>query len=391
MRAPLRFHLATAFLALVGVVGVATLVHTYYASSRLLLAASDEEFTHIARETREHVAGLFEPAPLQLDLLARHPVAEAASAAARLAELPVLAAALAANPDLAAIRIGYENGESFSVRRTAQGPVAEKGGRDPRLEPWYYRAPGSGEIVRTDLYAQPVTGDLAMTFSRRTGSGHGVVGVDIALGELSARLREHRVTPGSQIALADADGHVVGHPDTERLRRSDAAGGERRRLVSVFDLGQEPLAEVYVESHGRDRRSLLSLEGGRQWIGESRAVGADWGAPILVLLAVPRDEILVGARKVAGEQLTVGLVALALALPLVWLLARAVAAARAARRGSARDPRVRLRPPRAGPLAHHRSRRARARPTRCAPQSASFSTTAPHSPRRRAHLAAHAG
>src|SRR5262249_16919477 len=140
-------------------------------------------------------------------------------------------------------------------------------------------------------------------------------------GELSERLREYQLTPSTQVALIDRDGHAIAHPDPQRLsRQDDSMGG---RLASVFDLHDDALAEVFVESKGRDRRSLIGI-GERQWIGQSHVIDVGAGSPLLMLLAVPRDEILVGARAIARDQLLVGLLLLGLVLPVVWLLSRAL-------------------------------------------------------------------
>jgi HD-GYP domain-containing protein (c-di-GMP phosphodiesterase class II) len=357
---PLRVHLTTAMLLVVALVGALSAYHAYHSSSRLLLAASDETFAHIARETGAHLNGLLGPPRLQLELLARHPIAAAPDLAARLAAFPALAAALEGDPDLAAIHVGYDTGDYLAVRRQSDiggaggaatafvvDSVERRPGRepaavrlrldreqrilgrealasppDPRLQAWFYRSTAAAGLVRSDLYAEPGGAEINTAFSRRAPAAASVLRLDIALGELSRRLRELRVSPSAQIALIDLDGHVIAHPEPARL--APRPSGAHSRLASAFDLGQEALAEVYVESHGRDRRALVAADG-RQWVGESRRLGGSSGAPALMLLAVPQDELLVGARGLARDQLLFSLLGALLALPLVWLLARALA------------------------------------------------------------------
>ena len=352
---PLRVHLATAFLAVVGVVGLLGAWQSYHSSARLLLSASDETFSHIARETGAQLSALLSPPRQQLELLARHGIAAAPDLATRLASIEVLASALAGNPSLSAIHVGYDSGDYLLLRPLEARDEAayllesvERAGRaqpaaarlildahgrvlrrevidevppDPRAQPWYFRATPAAGVLRSDLYAEPGSAEVSTAFSRRAVSGAAVLRVDIALGELSTRLRETRASASAQIALIDLDGHVIAHPDSARLRRP--AGPGRARLLNVFGLEQEALAEVYVQSHGHDQRLEVEVDG-RQWVGEAHRLGGESGAPVLMLLAVPRDEILVGARDIARNQLLFGMLAACLVLPLVWLLSRAL-------------------------------------------------------------------
>lgn len=44
-----------------------------------------------------------------------------------------------------------------------------------------------------------------------------VIGADLTLDDLSATLASHRVTPNSQVVLADNDGNAVAYPESNRL------------------------------------------------------------------------------------------------------------------------------------------------------------------------------
>jgi hypothetical protein len=286
----LRVHLATAFLLVLGAVAAVTALHAYQASSRLLLSASDETFGHVARETGAHFSALLAPTRLQLELLARHGIATAPDLQARLRELPVLLAALEGNRSLSAIRIGYDSGDYFAVRRLADGFVAEsvenpragparaqrllldaRGGilrrepapgraYDPRSESWYYRATDAEGVLRSDLYGEPGSAEPTTAFSRRAMSGASVVRLDMALGELSARLAEQRVSDSTQIALLDMEGGVVAPVVGVGVAR--ARGPGRARLVTVFELdrgfGQQELRKARACRSSRRRISPRS-------------------------------------------------------------------------------------------------------------------------------------
>jgi HD-GYP domain-containing protein (c-di-GMP phosphodiesterase class II) len=320
----LRVHLAVAFVLVVALVAIVSAVQAYHASSRLLLSASGETFAHVARQTGAELAAILGPTRQQLELLARHPVTSARDRDGRLAQLEVLGAALQANRSLAAVHVGYDDGDYLVVRAERHGspqgarPDSTQPALDPRTEPWFYRASASG-VLRTDLYAEPGSGEVSTAFSRRAAAAPSVVRLDIALGDLSARLREQRVSPSAQIALIDADGHVIAHPENAALMRTGRTG--RPRLSTVFELGQEPLAELYERSHGREHRVAMEIAG-REWIGEARALRIEAGTDMVLLLAAPADELLLGARGIARDQLVLGLAAALVVLPLAWGFSR---------------------------------------------------------------------
>lgn len=355
---PLRVHITTAFVALTSAMGALTVYHTYQAGAHLVFAASEETFTHAASETSHQVRDLLAPAMLQIDLIARHAIAAAASRRDRFEALPFLAAALDGNASVAAVRIGYETGELLEVRRSAQAgadgvphgamyvvdEVVQSDARllayrsyldsafrkidatevleeirDPRFQRWFHEATAATRIVRTDMSILS-DGGVGTSLSRRTASGVSVVAVDLTLETLSARLRSHRLTPSTQIALIDRDGRVIAHPNRDRLVGPVDRHG-RPRLSVIFETGEDALGDLYRDAHGLDARLDLVAEG-REWIGVARVLLADIGEPVTLLLAVPRDELLIDARDLAHTQVLISLLIVALALPLSWLFSR---------------------------------------------------------------------
>ena len=360
---PLRIHIATLFVALITTAGLALVGYGYFATSRLLLSAGDEEFLHVADRTASHVRDLLAPARLLVQLLARHRLSGTASVSARLEALPLLTAALAEHPEISAVYVGFGTGDFFLVRSLhdaarqrlqappeavflVQSRSAAAGavpGRylfldahlrvlrdeprpdydfDPRTRDWYRQALLSAAPVRTSPYVFFTTREVGTTLAQRSADGRSVVGVDITLQDLSRHLAQSRVTPSARMALVDRQGLVIAHPDAGRLIRSTPGGGPGvTRLDDLADTALGPLFLSTANQEGRGTR--LEVEG-RAWIGMKRSIAADAGDPLLLLLAAPRAELVAEARGLAQRQLLIGLGVLGLTLGLVWMAARRI-------------------------------------------------------------------
>jgi len=87
---------------------------------------------------------------------------------------------------------------------------------DPRQRDWFKRARGDGGQITTAPYLFFSTQEIGTTLARRSGLTT-VIGADLTLDDLSATLASHRVTPNSQVVLADNDGNAVAYPESNRL------------------------------------------------------------------------------------------------------------------------------------------------------------------------------
>jgi sigma-B regulation protein RsbU (phosphoserine phosphatase) len=356
---PLRIHISTLFLALIAGAGLVVGGYGFVATSRLLLSAGDEEFLHVAERTTGQVRNLLAPGRLLVQLLARHRITRTASLEARLESLPFLATALAEQPHISAVYVGFSTGDFFLLRTLgdSRGSVvgappgasflvqsrARGEGRylfldatlsvikdeprpdyrfDPRARGWYLQAQATGAPVRTSPYVFFTTREVGTTLAQRSADGAAVIGADITLRTLSRELSGTRVTPSAQVALVDPEGFVIAHPRADRLVQSTPGGGAG--LVRLVDLGDPALASLVAADVPPDRGTPLSIDGHR-WVGVKRTIEADTGEPLTLLLAAPRDELVAGARGLAQRQVLIGLGVLGLTLGLVWLFARWIA------------------------------------------------------------------
>jgi anti-anti-sigma factor len=362
-RFPLRVHIATLFVALIAAAGLAIVGYGYRATARLLLAAGDEEFHHVAEHTAGQIRNLLTPARLLVDVLTRHPLTRAGTLAARLEALPLLTGALARHPEISAVYVGFGSGDFFLVRSLSaavrqgldapaeatflvqsvaasdtpapgryvfldpQLRVVRNDPRsdyrfDPRTRDWYRQALATATLVRTVPYVFFTTREVGTTLAQRSEGGATVVGADITLQELSRHLAQSRVTPSARITLVGRQGFVIAHPDAARLVRPGPGGGPG--LTRLGDLGDPVLERLLTTSGGAGRdHAEFSLDG-RAWVGLARPIEVEAGEPLTLLLAAPRDELVAGARGLAQWQLVIGLAVLGLAVGLVWLSARRI-------------------------------------------------------------------
>src|SRR4051794_22990552 len=116
-RAPLHVFLGTLFTLLIAAAGFTIGWYNYTQNRSLTIAAADNVFGIMVRETRAELDAIRKPADLLIDVLARARLGAAASFDERMKSIELLTAALAHEPELSAVYAGYDSGDFFLVRR----------------------------------------------------------------------------------------------------------------------------------------------------------------------------------------------------------------------------------------------------------------------------------
>jgi HD-GYP domain-containing protein (c-di-GMP phosphodiesterase class II) len=372
---PLRFHIATAFTALVLAIGVITAWLSYSRSSRLLETSAVSLATRSTREGGAELERVLAPVRGAVRLLALQPVVAAPSLATRMQWLDSFIEALRLTDTVVSYYIGYADGDFFLVRRVAPGNEAtfgappgtrfvvqsvERGGGeaepvsrfiylderlgrigsalrpqalafDPRVRPWYVAAMGAEGVARTDPYVFFTNGKIGSTVAVRARDRRAVVAADVELDALSQMLARQRVTPSSQVVLFDNAGRVMGRDNaTADVVARQPDGGVRPATLgelgdpalsrlATFDLGragQPGAPPVVAHAHVGGRAVMLTLA----------RLDLDDRLPVFLGFAIPTDELLGEARKLRNQTLLVTVVlimlAVLLALWLAYLIAR---------------------------------------------------------------------
>ena len=200
---------------------------------------------------------------------------------------------------------------------------------DPRPRPWFGTAFADSARHVTEPYTFASYDTLGITMSRRFGGEKpGVFGLDLTLDSLSDFLAEQSVSPEATLAIVDAEGRLLAHADPElvlRGQRGDA--GDRR--VHVSDLEDHVLSRMRaaLPKGGLRRDTHLRFDvDGREYLGAASPLDTASGAVNLLLVAAPVSDFIGPIERIQRDALIAGGVPLLLALPVIWLVSRRIAA-----------------------------------------------------------------
>ncbi|GAB2880521.1 phosphohydrolase [Uliginosibacterium flavum] len=366
LRIPLHVLAAAGSTFLLLMVALVLAWNSYRSTREVISSAVDESIRHVSRSLKDKIRGILLPAENQLELLAYHQITRATNLPERLQAVPMAAAVLASNPLMDAWYTGYANGEFIlyrslreaSLRQVYRAPAEaslmvqalslqgdgarlgeflfyDKAGRllrrerrptyafDPRERSWYTRAMQEQEAIITDPYLFYTTRQVGATLARQAKSGGAVVGADATLQDLGREIADLKITPGSLVAIIDADERVVALEDAKRLVAVENGGA--LRLAQVGDLAMPALSAAAALPADSVQR-LHYVQGSREWelISVPLALRAD-GRALRVLMAVPDEELFGEARKLLQRQLFITLGLIVLSVPAgFWLTQRIV-------------------------------------------------------------------
>ncbi len=359
-RFPLHVHISVLFTLLLLFTGVVLGLFNYQQTSRLIFSSSSTLFERIQHDVQRDLDNTYRPIRHLLSLLALNPATQADTLEQRLKMLPLFAQALRDNPKLASIYLGYEDGDFFMVRplrsemlkqrfnapdnaayqvwaidrssaRTESDYLFYDGSLnplnrrqnlsepyDPRVREWFKRARGNGGQITTAPYLFFSTQEIGTTLARRSGLTT-VLGADLTLDDLSATLATHRVTPNSQVVLADGDGNAIAYPESNRLLK-EVDG--KVSLVKVSELNPA-LGELLAGHLNEQDEGIIELARQR-WAMAHRHIQEGGPQGLHLALLVPEHELLAEAYRIRWQGALITLTTLLLCLPLGWLTSRLV-------------------------------------------------------------------
>ena len=366
-RITVRLEVLTASVVVLAMLLLTALV-TYQVSSsarQALVSASGDSAQRVSMLITERVQRIVNPADAIVGLLAYDPVTTATTLPQRLRRLPVLAALLEQNPLLSALYVGYPDGQflllrplhhpavrvqegvpenaAFLLQSIAQekGPGTPLVGRwsfydaqlkllstalrpeyqfDPRTRPWYQEAQHRRAQILTAPYLFFTTQELGITLSQPSAEGTAVLGLDVALSDLSREIGDLRPVPRTEIAVLDKDNRVLAYPDMSRVLQLD---GGQLRMRPLSELGVPSL--LAVQQLGVQPGKPLRFEvGGEEWLGQVQPLQSSRWRDWQLVMAIPTAQLLLDLNRNLRRQMWLLLALIGLLLPVGGMAGRRV-------------------------------------------------------------------
>jgi HD-GYP domain-containing protein (c-di-GMP phosphodiesterase class II) len=368
---PLHIHISTLFLTLIVAVCAVLAGIGYRLSSSLLESSAASLTSRISRETLLEMRLIIDPAQMATRLLSQQSVSTARSLVQRLESLPFLRLALDDSPALSSLYVGYDNGDFFLLGRIGHGSASESArapsaaryvvqsieratpvprgvfmyfddrlqllrqdnrpdyvaAYDPRQRPWFTQARKAAGLVETSPYLFFSSQRVGTTLAHSADGGRAVVGADILLHTLGEALARQKVTPTTAVVMVNGEGRVLAYEEPQRMVLGPAADGEHASLAQLDELGVPallPVLDAVRNMQGRQTATLAVTAAGKEWRASVDRLLLESAVPLYIVTAIPEDELLAGALRLARHSAFATLLVLLLTVPLTWWLAHAV-------------------------------------------------------------------
>ncbi len=359
----LHFTTSSLFITLIIVFGGILSWQNYKKTSEILIASGDQVFDQVNTQIALEFSAMRKSVKQAINYVAELPI-EKQDFLLEPKVLRVLSSVLENDTNLAAIQIGYPDGNFFIIRpvksettqkafSAPQGTsyildniLADELGKrtllrlfydnalkeisrdaaietsyDPRERPWYKLALEYDEPATTQPYLFHFSGKVGVTLTTRTAYKGIVVAADVTLDRLSNTLVHQKSTPRSRTVVFQKDGAALIYTDINRLLIKNSEG--QFRMARLPELGSDVLAflsqDLTLES-----QSLNFEFNGETWLGGVREMQVTEGSSFFVLMVSPEKELLSSAIKIRQQSLLITAIIILLTIPIVWLFARKI-------------------------------------------------------------------
>ncbi|MCY4743789.1 GAF domain-containing protein [Pelomonas sp. UHG3] len=355
----LYITLSTLMVGLVVLVYGVLMLYEASRSDALMLQQAGAAARRIAREAAGVVEAELRPARVSVALLAAGPLGRAGAEADLPQVLPELAAALRGNAAVSAVYAGTVQGSFLLLRRLGDAATRRRmdapseaefalqtvlreasGVRghyrfydgqlrelqavqrleydfDPRTRPWFAlaRQAPAGQVVQSAPYLFFTTGEPGVTLAQAQGDT--VIGADVSLQALAEMLEKPQISPSAELLIATPGGEVL----AQARHRPGLA--ESRRLPQVKEAGSPLMRALWERRDAQGRLAAVETVDGREWVSHALPLASSSaaGAPLVLLMAAPRDELQAHQIESRRHGFYISLALMLLLLPVVHLLA----------------------------------------------------------------------
>ena len=369
-RFPLHIHISMLFLILLLIVGSLIGGLGYTISRDILKSTANELSLRIGRETSRAFSNVIGPAEMATRLLSQDDIATTGSLEQRLKNISFVREALSHSPELSSLYVGYGNGDFFLVRRLwndtdraffkapeqttyivqsiEHGDAGLRGrfiflnqdlntlrsderpdyasSYDPRSRDWYKAAMAVTGQIKTPPYLFYTTQQVGTTIANRAGKTNTVVGADIQLERLDQMLAQQKITPGAQMLLVNQMGLILAHEDHAKVIQLSHDG--RPKLATLANFGvpvMAQLAPIAKDMAVKKPQNMILTADGEKWHVSINPLELEGTNPLFLINAIPDRELMASAYSLIHKLLIAMSLAILLAIPITWLMARIIA------------------------------------------------------------------
>ena len=301
----------------------------YSKTSDIMLSGASRVYQQAAREMYLDFRGSYHSVAETLKLMALTPVIEADSLEQRLRSTAMRKTFSAPNEaQYVADHVStHSDGERRLVRlffdvqmNEISRQPATATAYDPRSRPWYQGAGDKVTAIKPYLFY--FIDKVGTTIRLETGAPGVVIAADITLDQLSQTIRQHQITPDSELVLMSADGRALAYREAGRLITQ--AEDKDFRIAQLSELGSAVLASL-----GQDLeiepQQLEFRFADRHWKGSIDRMSGDSGLELYMLMVSPLDELLSDAIAIRWLSVLSTLIIVLITIPIVWYVASRIA------------------------------------------------------------------
>ena len=370
-RFPLTLHISTLFLLVTGIVAITIGLLAFNATDQILRASGQEKVDHIALQTTAHLRNLVASPELSVKLLSNSTITEATTLRERMKYLALFRGALVDNNQVAAIYVGYANGDFFLLRPINSEIERSKYNAPPETQfmiqsiehqgknlegsyvflasdlrelkvekrpeypqkyfpvqrPWYQSAIQYSGVVITPPYLFFANRKVGITIGKQSDNRRAVVATDIQLDGLSARLVEQKPTAGSKLAIMDDRGFVIAAGDATSLVSESIPGGTEIQLKQLNELNIPVLTGIFEIISKQESAATLDKfmrVGNEDWEVDVYPFSDGGESHYSLITAVPEKELLVDAIRLRHNLLQAIIILLVIMLPIVLFISKSI-------------------------------------------------------------------
>ncbi len=354
IRRSLQINILIAFAVLLIMTVLIIIGYTYRQNSASLLQLSNELVDQVTERLIERTTNYLSPAAIMAQISADIPAVETLSLVDN-GELEQYGMEILAQyPQLAGFFIGNEQGDFLFTKRFPDGSIGTQvidrslappvrtwvyrdvAGAvtdtevttdfdyDPRQRPWYVGTAETRQQYWTDIYIffTDQKPGITAAYPLTDGEGRlvGVVGIDVALEQLSQFLQTQRVGQNGVAFIINNKGEVVAYPNVELA----AAEGEGYRPLQMSDL-DVPAVTAAFQTYQEGSRSSFTFETeGQRYIASFTPFPATFDKNWQIGVVVPEDDFIGSLKQTNQISLLISLGILLVAVVLAIFISRTI-------------------------------------------------------------------